>query len=261
MKISIITPSFNSGKYIERAINSVLKQDYKCYEHIIVDGDSRDNTAETLESYSHLKWISEPDKGQSDAMNKGFEMSTGDIIVYLNADDFFEEGVFDLVEKVFQNNPEKDMVLGNLLQTYPDKPNFLQNNYSIDFTDILFQKKEFPYNPVAYFYKRSLQDKIGDFPVEEHYTMDYWFLLHAYFFGKLVKVDSLFGYFDMTGENKSILQNSFIRQGEIALDFCEKYCPEKLDELKYFQKYRANSLFERIKNKIRIRTRLNLLLK
>ena len=82
LKISVITPSLNSGAYIEEAIQSVLAQQYPNFEHIIVDGGSADETLEILRRYQHLKWISEPDRGQSHAMNKGFRMSSGDIIGY-----------------------------------------------------------------------------------------------------------------------------------------------------------------------------------
>jgi len=90
MKISVITPSLNSGEHIERAIQSVLAQNYDNFEHIIVvDGLSTDNTLDILKKYPHLTWVSEKDSGQSNAMNKGFAMSSGEIIVYLNADDYF----------------------------------------------------------------------------------------------------------------------------------------------------------------------------
>ncbi|MDZ7776445.1 MAG: glycosyltransferase [Bacteroidales bacterium] len=101
-KISIITPCLNAANHIENAIESVLSQDYDNYEHIIVDGGSTDETLNILMKYEHLYWVSEPDKGQSDAMNKGFSLSKGDIIVYLNADDSFSEGVFSEVVECFR---------------------------------------------------------------------------------------------------------------------------------------------------------------
>ena len=118
--ISVITPSYNSGKYIEDAVNSVLAQNYPNFEHIIVDGGSTDNTLQILEKYPHLKWVSEPDNGQSDAMNKGFGMSSGEIIVYLNADDYFEPDAFSNIVHTFEKNPDADMIVGNLKITYDD---------------------------------------------------------------------------------------------------------------------------------------------
>lgn len=83
--ISIITPSLNQARYIERTICSVLEQDYPNLEYIVVDGGSTDGTVEILKKYgSRLTWISEKDAGQSDAINKGMRMATGDVIAYLN---------------------------------------------------------------------------------------------------------------------------------------------------------------------------------
>ena len=92
MKITIITTSYNSGKTIEDTILSVLSQGYEDFEHIIVDGNSKDNTMDIVRKYEkeyrgRLKYISEPDKGIYDALNKGIQMSTGDVIGFLNSDD------------------------------------------------------------------------------------------------------------------------------------------------------------------------------
>lgn len=103
-KISIITPSYNQGHFIEDAIKSVLYQGYPSFEHIIIDGGSDDNTLDILRKYPHLKWISEKDEGQSDALNKGFMMSSGAIIGWLNADDFYLENVFNSVVTNFESN-------------------------------------------------------------------------------------------------------------------------------------------------------------
>ena len=101
-KISVITPCFNASKYLKEAIISVLRQDYPNFEHIIVDGKSTDGTLEIIKNYNHIIWISEPDDGQSDAMNKGFHMSSGEVIVYLNADDYFLPGAFKKVIPYFE---------------------------------------------------------------------------------------------------------------------------------------------------------------
>src|SRR6058998_2090201 len=87
---SIITPSFNQARFLEENIQSVLTQAGVSVEHIVVDGGSTDGTVEILKSYPHLRWISEPDRGQSHALNKGFRMATGEILGWLNADDSYE---------------------------------------------------------------------------------------------------------------------------------------------------------------------------
>ena len=102
-KISIITPSYNQGSFIEKTILSVLNQDYKNIEYIIVDGGSTDNSVEIIKKYSDYLsyWISEPDNGQSEAINKGFKMASGDYIGWINSDDFYTDGaISNLVNSI-----------------------------------------------------------------------------------------------------------------------------------------------------------------
>ena len=94
-KISIVTPSSNQGQFIAEAIQSVLDQGHQNVEHIIVDNCSNDETLKVLARYPHLKVICEKDRGQSDALNKGFKIAKGDIIGWLNADDLYLPGCFD----------------------------------------------------------------------------------------------------------------------------------------------------------------------
>ncbi|MCD0490214.1 glycosyltransferase [Pedobacter sp. MC2016-14] len=207
MKISVLTPSFNSGKYIERAIQSVIDQDYKDYEHIITDGGSKDDTLDIIKRYSHINYISERDKGQSDAMNKAFKMSNGDIIVYLNADDEFSPNAFKTIAKAFKDYPEADMIVGNLIYLAPDeKVTRIPSNKYLDI--VRYWLNLFPNNPVSYFYKRKVQVEIGEFPVDNHFAMDVWFLLKAYQKFKVSKVDATLGIFHSDGNNKTALTDT-----------------------------------------------------
>ena len=195
MKISIITPSYNSGKYIERAIKSVLYQDYNNWEHIVVDGGSTDETLEILKKYPHLNWISEQDSGQSDAMNKGFEMSTGDIVGYLNADDEYAPRVFGGISNKLGVGERAEMVVGNLRKVQ-DNGLVIIDRPSVDLYTVLnYWPCRFPLNPLSYFYKRIVQKKIGPFPIDNHFTMDYWFLLRAIKMCAVVRVNEVFGDF------------------------------------------------------------------
>lgn len=118
MKVSIITPSFNQGKYIGQCVESVLSQSYQNLEHIIIDNLSTDHTLKVLSSYSHdkrLKVISEQDKGQGDAVNKGVIFSSGDIIIWLNSDDFLSSSqVVHKVVEIFQSDNQLDAVYGGV---------------------------------------------------------------------------------------------------------------------------------------------------
>lgn len=114
--ISIISPSFNQGQYIEDTILSIKNQTYKNIEHIIIDGGSNDNTLQILKKYDgtyHLTWISEPDEGQADAIAKGFKKARGSIVTWLNTDDYYlDEQVIAKVVDYFQSDERIDVVTG-----------------------------------------------------------------------------------------------------------------------------------------------------
>jgi len=116
MKISILTPSFNAGRDIDDAIQSVITQDYNNWEHIIVDGGSTDETCEILQRYSHLKWTSEPDRGIYDAMNKAIDLSVGDWVYFLGADDRLRPGALKLIAKAIEDT-DADVVYGDVWST------------------------------------------------------------------------------------------------------------------------------------------------
>lgn len=112
--VSIITPSYNQGEFIRATIESVICQDYKNIEYIVIDGGSTDSTLSILEEYKgKLTYISEPDKGQSNAINKGFHMAKGDIIAWLNSDDVYEPGCIKKAVEALNRNPEAAMVYGD----------------------------------------------------------------------------------------------------------------------------------------------------
>jgi glycosyltransferase involved in cell wall biosynthesis len=101
--ISILTPSYNQGRYIEQNIRSVAEQKYARIEHIVIDGGSTDETVSVLKKYPHVKWVSEPDRGQADALNKGLNRATGDLIGWVNSDDFYADNVFTQVAARFED--------------------------------------------------------------------------------------------------------------------------------------------------------------
>jgi glycosyltransferase involved in cell wall biosynthesis len=245
MKISVLTPSFNSGKYIERAIKSVLIQNYQEFEHIIIDGKSTDNTLKIISKYDHLIWVSEKDNGQSDAMNKAFDLATGDVIVYLNADDYFLPMAFQRVISEFNNNLDVDIVVGNLVNEYDDYGSHITSP-SIEFRKLLLPfKYGFPYNPVSYFYKKQVQKSVGKFPVDNHFVMDYWFILRSFKKFKVIKINFELGVFYHSGVNKtatnknfSINRYAFNQAGEFGLFwqiyFLTNLVPELFKKAFYF---------------------------
>ncbi|MCX6276696.1 MAG: glycosyltransferase family 2 protein, partial [Bacteroidetes bacterium] len=189
MKISVITPVFNCSTYICEAIESVLLQNCANFEHIVVDGGSTDGTQEILKKYQHLKWISEPDNGQSDAMNKGFKMSTGDIIVYLNADDYFLPGAFSSVLPYFEKGA--NFVVGKILVTRYDGTQWI-NDAMVSREAMLrhWKRQSFCVNPVGYFYRREVQESVSGFNVANHFAMDLEFLLECSIKYPFTKMDN-----------------------------------------------------------------------
>ncbi|MCX6154305.1 MAG: glycosyltransferase family 2 protein [Candidatus Kapabacteria bacterium] len=179
MKITVITPSYNQGHFIEETILSVINQSYKNIEYIVCDGGSTDNTLEILKKYEDkLHWISEKDSGQSDAINKGIRMSTGDIICYINSDDYFLEGAFEAVIEAFNNYRkcnwvtgdciivnEKSIIIQQLVSTYKRILRLFPSKRMLSLANFIIQPSTF--------LKRSVIEEFGLIDQSLHLTMDY----------------------------------------------------------------------------------------
>ena len=174
--VSIITPSFNKGPYIEETILSIRNQTYKNIEHIVIDAKSTDDTISILERYTGiLKWISEPDRGQSDAINKGWRMAKGDIIAYLNADDTYLPDAVEAAVAFFERNPDIHMVYGDGIIT-DELGHFPQTIQSGEFS---LKKLVFCQNTIfqpSVFFRKDVFENIGEVDMNLHLAMDldYW---------------------------------------------------------------------------------------
>ena len=162
MKVSIITISFNAKATIEKTLQSVANQSYENIEHIIIDGNSNDNTIDICKSYSYIsKILSEPDNGVYDAFNKGIKLATGDVIGFLNADDTFnnENSIQDIVD-AFSNN-ETDIVYGNL--DYINKESKVIRNWiSRPYEKGLMKKAWMPAHP-SFYCKKEVYNRLGTY--------------------------------------------------------------------------------------------------
>ena len=146
-KISIVMPSYNQAEFIEKSILSVLNQDYKNFELIIIDGGSNDGTIEIIKKYQDYIsfWVSEKDKGQSDALNKGFKLSSGEIYGWLNSDDIYLPNAFHNLMLAFKNNLNKKIVFGDWLSFDRNLKN-INLNYAFDFNLNHFKYEGFHLN-------------------------------------------------------------------------------------------------------------------
>jgi glycosyltransferase involved in cell wall biosynthesis len=175
MKVSIITVCFNSQDYITNTITSVLSQNYPDIEYIIVDGNSRDNTLHIIKSFGSkiTKWISEPDKGLYDAMNKGIGMATGDIIAFINSDDFYLDShvVSDVVNE-FRTN-QVDAVHAELFYVdQSDTDKIVRHWKTGDYTSGAFQKGWHPAHP-TFFIRREVYEQFGLFDLQFKLAADF----------------------------------------------------------------------------------------
>jgi glycosyltransferase involved in cell wall biosynthesis len=215
MKISIITPSYNQGRFIEDAILSVLSQGYADFEHIVIDNCSTDNTLDILKKYPHVKWVSEPDQGQSHALNKGFHRSTGEILCWLNCDDFYLPGAFHAAAAALEDD-NTDGVYSDLKFCDIDK-NIVKHYRSHRPARFLSLFHAF-ISSECFFFKRSIIDNAISVQEDLHYCMDQDFaaniLYHNY---RLRYLRTCFAVFRWQGANKSLdvppLRTQRIREG------------------------------------------------
>jgi len=183
--LSVVTPVYNGEKFISGCIECVAAQNCAGVEHIIVDGGSTDETVhilrESARTYPHLRWISEPDRGQSDALNKGISMAVSAYIGILNADDFYEPGALTRVVEIIKKLPGPRFIVGACkILTTGDKLDSVNRPRVLRFENLMmFDDKlwPFPVNPSAYFYPKAVHHIVGPYNLQEHYTMDLEFIL------------------------------------------------------------------------------------
>jgi len=171
-KITVVTPSYNQGKFIETTIRSVLDQGYPNLEYIIVDGGSTDESVDIIRRYEKQLawWVSEKDKGASDAIAKGFSRATGSILAYLNSDDLYLPGSLQTIAETMQD-PEVDVAYGNMYWIGTDGA-------------IIGEQRQTPFKPMAYlyggstlqqpatFWKKELYQKCGAMDPSYHFAFD-----------------------------------------------------------------------------------------
>lgn len=254
--LSIITPVFNNERFIESCIQTVLDQACSEVEHIIVDGGSTDRTVEVIkqyaENYPHIKWISEKDKGQADAMNKGIARAKGEIIGTLNVDDFYEQNVFNRILEIFKSLPEPSLLVGNC-NIWDDEGNLKGVNKpaKLKLADLLvgYYVNPYPVNPSAYFYHTSLHKKIGLYKADDHYAFDLEFLLRAIQGANVKYVDETWGNYRQIEGTKTVddfRSGQGYKRQEFYLKFYRK-------DLPLFQRWQVALAYEFYHKKERFR--------
>jgi glycosyltransferase involved in cell wall biosynthesis len=200
-RLSIVTPSYNQGQFLEMTIRSVLLQGYPNLEYIIIDGGSDDGSVEILRKYERFLgyWISEADQGQSDAINKGLAKSSGELIGWLNSDDIYVKGAFQIVANSFLENEDCIVVHGNriLLDEF---------DHVMGVTPVkAFEPHKTLYNVLSEtaFWRKKAMEKAGHLKSNLRFAMDLEFFSRLYTYGKFYKTGEYLGYFRIHPASKS----------------------------------------------------------
>ena len=256
-KISIITPSFNQAAFLKETINSILSQEVSLEkEHIIVDGGSTDGSLEYLQTLDdRIRWISEPDRGQADAVNKGVRMATGEIIGWLNSDDLYLPGALQAVADHFKDHPECRWAYGRCRiidssgkerwQWITRYKNARLKKFTID----KLLRENFISQP-AVFFQKELFDEAGRLNLDLHYAMDYDLWLRFAKISPAGVIDRDLASFRRHGSSKSEtgFRAQFFEQYAVA----RKYDPSlfnravhRFNIFKIITSYRLINLFSR----------------
>lgn len=243
-KISIITVCYNSSDKIETAIKSVIEQKYADVEYIIIDGGSTDGTQDIICKYSNYisYWCSEVDNGIYDAMNKGINQCTGDIVAFLNSDDYYEKDTLIKVGEYFQKN-DIDLLFGCV---YAVKNNRIINTIKTDFSKIDIAM---PCCHQGIFSKREVFSQIGVFDTKYKISADYDWVLRAYKKGFNIKcVSDILAYYGMEGISSKRVEVSVKEKRDIALKYAE-YDQEYISKIKLNYQQKLKNIQEEKKYK------------
>lgn len=226
--ISIITPSFNQGSYIEATILSVLAQNYPRLQHIVIDGGSTDGTLEILARYPHLTVISEPDRGQADAVNKGLRLADGDIIGWLNSDDTYFPGA--LADAASVISPDKGVLMAMGRCAYiDDEGNPTGSEHPSEFVShrrVVEVWKGYTIPNPAVFFHRKVYEECGGLDEDLYFALDYDLFCRYTSRFEMVAVDRLWATYRLHPSAKTSEQG----QGELlakSLKVSRRYWGEK----------------------------------
>ena len=223
IKISVVTPSFNQAKYLERTILSVLCQDYESLEYIVIDGGSADGSVEIIEKYStklHY-WESQEDGGQSDALKRGFNLASGEVLCWVNSDDVLLPGALNHISQMFEANPGATVINGGgLVISSNDK--FLRqglwtltNGVAASFNRLRFYGQDGVYQPSTFFRANAFR-KAGGIDATLYFTMDLDLFIRLARERPFIKTNRLLSAWRVHSEAKSV-NAEHIRVQEMAL--------------------------------------------
>ncbi len=203
--VSIITPSFNQARFLEACMQSVLSQDYPNIEYIVMDGGSTDGSLELIQKYQHRlsHWESLPDKGQTDAINKGFAKAQGEILAWLNSDDILLPGAVSAAVRALQSHTEVGMVYGDA--TFINAEGREIGDFAAAQTDLKKLQRGYVHIPQqASFFKASLWKEVGPLDTSFYFAMDYDLWVRLAKKAPLLYIPECWASFRLHGDTKTI---------------------------------------------------------
>jgi glycosyltransferase involved in cell wall biosynthesis len=203
-KISIVTPSYNQGQFIEETIKSVLSQDYPNLEFIVIDGGSTDNTLKIIKKYErHLTyWVSEPDNGQAHAINKGIQKCTGEIFNWLNSDDYLEPGSLFKIADAF-SDINVDLVAGRV-RNFSELNEEIIPNQKLSAKGLMCWERGVKFVQPGVWMRRGLIHKCGGIDEQYHYSFDWdLYIRYLYHFPVVKELDDLLVHFRLHEDSKT----------------------------------------------------------
>lgn len=219
MKFSIITVCYNADSYIAETIESVLSQDYGDFEYLIIDGASSDDTVEVVRKFQddpRLTWLSAPDQGIADAMNKGATLATGEVIAHLNADDYYtDKNVLTRVAKAFQQIPQIGWVSSGFTFVTKDRSK-IRDVRPRRYSYRRLIRGNILLHP-ATFISRELFHRVGGFDASLHYCMDYDLFLRLGAVIPPLMLDDLLTCFRVHDDSRTITQSDFAYKEEFLV--------------------------------------------
>jgi glycosyltransferase involved in cell wall biosynthesis len=241
-KISIIIPSFNQGHFISQTIESVISQRYPNLEIIVIDGGSTDNAVDVIKKYEQYLtyWISEPDNGQADALNKGLQICTGDIFNWLNSDDYLEPGSLFKIAEAF-SDPKVELVAGKV-RNFSEISEEIVPNQNLSAKGLMCWEPGVKFVQPGVWMRRLLLEKCGGINDSFHFAFDWdLYIRYLYYFPNVKEIDDLLVHFRLHENSKtqSMYEKFQIEQNTII----EKLSKTKgLDSLKYVCDFKIQQL-------------------
>lgn len=205
-KISVVTPSYNQGAFLERTILSILNQGYPNLEYLIIDGGSRDNSVDIIREYEDriTYWVSEKDKGQTDAINKGMRCATGEIVCWINSDDVLLPGALRTVGEYFSEHPEIEYVNGLVIEI--GRHDEIQKLTHTILNKWFAERGCFNTLQQGMFWKKNLFERVGYLDESFHTMMDYEFIVRLFENNtKMNLINQPLGAIRIYGETKTAL--------------------------------------------------------